>query len=320
MKIFRIPSFFSSRGKKEATPHPLSIENNPQVARLLLFVAKYMLVIKYRKDQRCLYDLLDFNIDQTLDAMDKRLWITELANWVGDLIECEPEPLKDVKGLTHSWKHTPTIESSLMTLSGILRNIEDITGDNIPLYFDPIGTRDNTELSIRYQLTLENILFVLTGRWDIFIHVDIERAYPREIDYALFRAGIYGGYEGCCQLKDFEFDASLDMFKYKPTTNWKHGGPLFDQFNLDIFEHDDGFIEASPMHEQGIPRGGRTRLIAACRSVHANATNRKIPKIPLSVVIQRDLHVLKEPIKSWDYYNRPLGKLTLPENNTFQEL
>jgi hypothetical protein len=320
MKIFRILSFFSSKGKKEATPHLLSIEGNIQIARLLLVLAKYMMVIKYRKDQHRLYELLEFNVDWTLEEMDKGLWYTELANWINDFIDCEPEPFEVVKCLTHSCRHAPSIEISLHTLTSILNNVQDITGDDMAHYVGPDTPQNSNDLAMGYRLTLERILVMLANRNDIFINVDIERATPREIDYALFDIGIYGGLGNRHQENGVTAGNYFDVAKYNPTTNWTHGGPLFDQFNLDIFEHDDGFIEASPMHEQGIPRGGRTRLIAACRSVHANVTKRKIPKIPLSLVIQRDLHVLKEPIKSWDYYNRPLGKLTLPENNTFQEL
>lgn len=59
---------------------------------------------------------------------------------------------------------------------------------------------------------------------------------------------------------------------YSPSTNWQHGGPLVDQFNIDIEHQDHGHVVASiytPRGQYDVDYSGPDALTAVCRAVVA---------------------------------------------------
>ena len=63
-----------------------------------------------------------------------------------------------------------------------------------------------------------------------------------------------------------------DEFLFEPSTEWAHGGPLIDQFNVDLFCEYDGTFWAQIDGPASVPESdvgafGSTRLEAAMRCI-----------------------------------------------------
>lgn len=59
---------------------------------------------------------------------------------------------------------------------------------------------------------------------------------------------------------------------FNPSTDWAHGGPLIDQFNVDIGHQDPGYVVASiytPHGRYNVDYRGPDALTAICRAVVA---------------------------------------------------
>lgn len=88
-----------------------------------------------------------------------------------------------------------------------------------------------------------------------------------------------GGYHGGVA----HYIAGKYLPSYAPHEDWSQGGPLIDQFDLDVCrEYDGSFYASTQAHphvpgDNGVCGYGETRLIAAMRALVASVYGAEVP-------------------------------------------